>query len=100
MASESLALATNLQFEHSQSADKGSKRLRLRCGACTPAGWVNIYGSWNARLAKYPAVRSLLGSLRIVPPALTRIPWDSGVLYHDLRRPLPFAGESVDAIYA
>jgi predicted SAM-dependent methyltransferase len=61
---------------------------------------VNIYGSWNARLAKYPAVRSLLGSLRIVPPALTRIPWDSGVLYHDLRRPLPFADESLEAIYA
>jgi len=100
MASERLTVATNLQFERSQSQNKGSKRLHLGCGGCTPAGWVNIDGSWNARLAKYPAVRSLLGSLRIVPPALAHIPWSSAVLYHDLRRPLPFADESVEAIYA
>lgn len=77
-----------------------SKRLHLGCGSCTPEGWLNIDGSWNARLAKYPAIRSLLGTLRIVPISLTIVPWDTGVYYHDIRRPLPFSDESVEAIYA
>jgi SAM-dependent methyltransferase len=51
-------------------------------------------------LAKYPAIRSLLGSLHIVPSALTRIRWGSDVVYHDLRRPLPFSDETAEAIYA
>jgi ubiquinone/menaquinone biosynthesis C-methylase UbiE len=35
-----------------------------------------------------------------VPSALTRVPWDANILYHDLRRPLPFSDQSAQTIYA
>jgi SAM-dependent methyltransferase len=75
-------------------------RVHLGCGLNTPQGWINVDGSWNARLTKYPALRKLLGSLHIAPRALTNIAWDRQLLCHDLRKVLPFADNSVEAIYA
>jgi predicted SAM-dependent methyltransferase len=51
-------------------------RLNLGCGLLTSPGWVNVDGSWNARLAKHPALRRALsggGLLRIVVPDLNAI---------------------------
>lgn len=75
-------------------------RLNLGCGLLAPQGWVNVDGSWNARLAKYPFIRRMLSFLRILPPGKIEIPWSSSILIHDVRRPLPFPDGSAAAIYA
>lgn len=75
-------------------------RLNLGCGLLTPQGWVNVDGSWNARLAKHPFIRRMLSSLRILPPGKMEIPWSSSIFIHNVRKPLPFPDESASAIYA
>lgn len=75
-------------------------RLNLGCGLLAPQGWVNVDGSWNARLAKYPFIRRMLSSLRVLPPGKMEIPWSSNIFIHDVRKPLPFPDESAAAIYA
>ena len=76
------------------------KRLHLGCGYKTPAGWINVDGSWNARLAKYPAVRQFVRRLRVLPNLLLDMPWSPDVLVHDVRMPLPFPDNSMSVIYA
>lgn len=75
-------------------------RLNLGCGLLAPQGWVNVDGSWNARLAQYPFIRRMLSSLRILPPGRMEIPWSSSIFIHDVRKPLPFPDGSAAAIYA
>lgn len=75
-------------------------RLNLGCGLLTPQGWVNIDGSWNARLAKFPLIRRMISSLRLLPPGRMEVPWNSSIFIHDVRKPLPFPNESAIAIYA
>lgn len=75
-------------------------KLHLGCGLNTPTGWINIDGSLNARMAKYPALRSILQRLRLAPEKQVQIPWNSTILIHDLRKPLPFQTASIEAIYA
>lgn len=75
-------------------------RLNLGCGLLAPQGWVNVDGSWNARLAKYPFIRRMLSWLRILPPGKMEIPWSSSIFIHDVRKPLPFPDGSAAAIYA
>jgi len=81
-------------------SDNTLLRLNLGCGLIVPTGWVNIDGSWNARLAKHPGIRRALASLRILPPGRIEIPWSSKVFIHDVRRPLPFPDGSAVAVYA
>ncbi len=75
-------------------------RLHLGCGLTTPPGWLNVDGSWNARLAKMPRLRSLLCKLRIIPAANAEIPLDPNIFIHDLTRRLPFPDNSFGAVYA
>ena len=75
-------------------------RLNLGCGLLAPQGWVNVDGSWNARLAKHPFIRRMLSSLHILPPGKMEIPWSSSIFIHDVRKPLPFPDGSAAAIYA
>jgi predicted SAM-dependent methyltransferase len=75
-------------------------RLNLGCGLQTPAGWINVDGSWNARLARHPFLRRMLSLLHILPPDKLTIPWPSTILIHNLREPLPFADDSASAIYS
>lgn len=77
-----------------------SLRLHLGCGLTTPTDWVNIDGSWNAWLAKYPKMRKVLARLKVLPATSSIIPWAADVHYHDLRKPLPFKANSVEAIYS
>jgi hypothetical protein len=41
--------------------------LNLRCGLQAPPGWINVGGSWNARLVKSPRLQRLLSSFRLLP---------------------------------
>jgi SAM-dependent methyltransferase len=74
-------------------------KVNLGCGLTTPPGWINVDGSWNARLARWPAARGLLRKAGLIPAASAAVPWRD-VLYHDLRRPLPWDDGAIDTIYA
>jgi predicted SAM-dependent methyltransferase len=75
-------------------------RLHLGCGLTTPAGWINIDGSWNARLAKHPVLRRLASSLRLISTDKASIPWAATIFIHDVRKPLPFPDDSAEVIYS
>ena len=74
-------------------------KLHLGCGSVTPAGWVHMDGSWNALLAKQPFFKILAVFSGLIPKEQARLPWTSGVLVRDVRKPLPFPDRSVRAIY-
>jgi len=73
--------------------------LHLGCGLVTPPGWVNVDGSINARLSKWPRLRALLGKLRIIPRSSIKVPWHPGIVLADLRRPLPWRDGEFAAVY-
>lgn len=84
----------------SQAKIPRKNRLHLGCGLTTPDGWINIDGSWNARLAKHPTLRRVAHSLHLVPPDKVDVPWSSRIFIHDVRKPLPFPSGSAEAIYS
>jgi SAM-dependent methyltransferase len=75
-------------------------RVNLGCGLTTPADWINVDGSFNARLAKHRLIRGLAKRLRILPERVSAIPWKNTILIHDVRKPLPFDDSSVNVVYA
>ena len=77
-----------------------ARKLHLGCGLNTPEGWINLDGSWNAWVAKHPTVHRVLETLHVLPASLLDVPWSHNVLIHDVRKPLPFLGSSLSAIYA
>jgi predicted SAM-dependent methyltransferase len=79
---------------------KGLIRLNLGCGLQTHPSWVNIDGSWNARLSKHPLLQGTLSTLGLISWEKVRIPWSSQILIHDIRKPLPFRDASASAVYA
>jgi predicted SAM-dependent methyltransferase len=79
---------------------KDLARVNLGCGLQTPGGWVNVDGSYNARLAKHPFLRRALAWLNFLHTDTLNIPWSSSIFIHDIRKPLPFSNGSVAAIYA
>jgi SAM-dependent methyltransferase len=76
------------------------KKLHLGCGSKTPEGWLNLDGSWNAWLAKYPHIRKLLRYISIVPPQLLDIPVSPNIFVHDVSKSLPFSDNYFSCIYA
>jgi predicted SAM-dependent methyltransferase len=75
-------------------------RLNLGCGLQAPQGWVNVDGSWNARLAKWPAFRKILASVGLIQREKAQIPWSPDIYIHDVRKPLPFKDNSASAVFA
>jgi len=77
------------------------KKLDLGCGpGATTDGWIHLDGSWNAWLSKHRMLRRLSKVCRVVPASLLETVWSSNVVVHDVRRGLPFASNSLEAIYA
>lgn len=66
-------------------------KLYLGCGLNAPEGYVNVDGSWSARLAKFGFLR------KWIPHGAE---WSRDILVHDLRRPLPFPDASFTVVYA
>ena len=81
-------------------SDRAPLRINLGCGLLTHPNWVNVDGSWNARLAKHPFLRKALTIFRILPKEKEAVPWNRDIFLHDIRKPLPFRDNSADAIYA
>jgi SAM-dependent methyltransferase len=75
-------------------------RLNLGCGLCTHPNWINLDGSWNARLAKHPVLRKTLSTVGILSADKAGIPWNRDIFCHDIRKPLPFPNGSAEAVYA
>lgn len=74
-------------------------KLHLGCGLTTPDGWVNLDGSWNAWFAKHPRLRGVIRRFHLLPASQLDIPWSPDILIHDVRKGLPFADNSMRAIY-
>jgi predicted SAM-dependent methyltransferase len=77
-----------------------SGKLHLGCGTNTPDGWINLDGSWNAWLVQYPRIRNLMRAINLLPAHANKVNWGSGIVIHDVRKPLPFPDCSMEAIYA
>ncbi|MGH7131743.1 MAG: class I SAM-dependent methyltransferase [Phycisphaerales bacterium] len=75
-------------------------KLHLGCGLTTPASWLNVDGSLNAKLARRPLLRKFLGSLGILSRHQTDVPWATNVFIHDVRKPLPWTEGTFTAVYA
>src|SRR5271157_975074 len=78
----------------------GHLRLNLGCGLRTHPRWINVDGSWNARLTKHPILRKMLSLLHLMSPDKAEIPWSRDIFVHDVRKPLPFPDGCTDAVYA
>ena len=73
------------------------RKLNLGCGPVQPDGWVNIDGSRRAWLATR---LGWLDRLLVRARLLSSTEFGPMVAVHDLRKPLPFADNSVSCIYS
>ncbi len=72
-------------------------RVNLGCGPVMPKGWVNVDGSRRSWLVAHAAFADRL----LVRLGLLRASaFGPGIVHHDLRKRLPWADESIAAIYA
>lgn len=75
-------------------------RLHLGCGLTAPQGWLNVDGSWNARLAKFPLLRAFAAALHVIPRHVAETPWSRDIFISDLAKALPFPDGSFEAVYS
>jgi predicted SAM-dependent methyltransferase len=73
-------------------------RVNLGCGPDAPPGWINVDGSWNAWFSNHPSIRKLLELVGVIRRNVGAH-WNVRPLVHDLTKPLPFAANSITAIY-
>jgi len=74
--------------------------LHLGCALTAPPQWVNVDGSWNAWLARKPWLKAIVTGLKLIPASNAALQWPVNIVVHDLRKPLPFADASFDAVYS
>ena len=77
-----------------------SDHLHLGCGLTTPTAWLNVDGSFQVTLARWPGLKRLLICTGVLPRKQAAIPWSSKVVRLDLSRPLPFPSDSFVAVYS
>jgi SAM-dependent methyltransferase len=92
-------LTNDSENDHPLPAAKTSMKLHIGCGTVTPEGWINLDGSWNARLANHSLGRRIARTFRLIPKHACDVGWAGKVLPHNLRKPLPFENDSLYAIY-
>jgi SAM-dependent methyltransferase len=86
--------------EAARKAADGHTRLHLGCGMIAPASWLNVDGSWNARLQRHPRAKAALSKVGMLPRQMAELPWAGDVVIHDLREPLPWDDGQFEAVYA
>jgi SAM-dependent methyltransferase len=91
--------STHPTLVKNQLSQVQAERLNLGCGPNAPAGWLNIDGSWNAWMANHSHVRKVLTTLGVISKDNSGAHWSVRPLVHDLTKPLPFAENTVSAIY-
>lgn len=69
-------------------------KLHLGCGTVVPEGWVNVDYALGARVRNVPVLGAIFGRFGILNTA-----WSPDIVLHDLRKPLPWADGSADAVY-
>jgi SAM-dependent methyltransferase len=74
--------------------------VNLGCGLHAPSGWINIDGSWSAKIAKHDRLKRLLNRAHVLPSVPSGCQWSPNIWVANLCRPLPFTTESVDAVYS
>ncbi len=88
------------QAKSARKAAAGHTKLHLGCGMITPTTWLNVDGSWNARMQRYPWAKAALVRLGVLPRPSADMPWTSNVVNYDLRKPLPWDDGQFEAVYA
>lgn len=76
------------------------RKLHIGCGLNFQPDWINLDGSWNARLAKFPKIKKLARVIKLVPQKQLDIDWSPDILIHDVRGKLPFEDSSISVVYA
>ena len=96
------AAATPLHFYGmSAPVTRRAVNVNLGCGpGPQPTDWVNVDGSWHARISKFKTLRRLLARLRIIPAENAELAWTAHLVPANLSKRLPFASGTVDCIYA
>lgn len=100
--STNLAEAPMSSLSHGIDTAQAASRLQLNlgCGPHAVEGWVNLDGSWGARLAKHRLLKRALRSAGILPAGVLDTGWSSSVVVHDVRKRLPFGDSLFSAVYA
>ncbi len=75
-------------------------KLHLGCGLTAPPTWLNVDGSWGARLAKYPLIKKCLAAVGVVKKHQDEISWSRDIVIADLTKPLRFPTGRFTAVYA
>ena len=78
----------------------GPERVNLGCGPDAPPGWLNVDGSMNAWFTHHKHLRRTLQLVGVINASNQGANWKLSPLVHNLSKPLPFADNSVSAIYA
>src|ERR1051326_2208138 len=82
------------------SNNPGLDRVNLGCGPSAPLGWLNVDGSWNAWFTHHRHLRHSLELVGVINARNQGADWQVSPLVHDLSQPLPFAENSISAVYA
>ncbi len=84
----------------SERASGNPRLLHLGCGQMAPPEWVNVDGSWNARLGRSKLARRTLRGVGLLPKDAAATTWPENIIVRDLRKPLPFGAGSFDGAYS
>jgi SAM-dependent methyltransferase len=74
------------------------RRVNIGCGPDAPANWINIDGSWNAWFTHHPGLRKFFEAIGLFRKGSGE-QWRVRPVVHDITKPLPFATNSIAAIY-
>ena len=74
-------------------------RLNVGCGPDAPESWINVDRSPHILLDRLPLAKRALFRLGALAEEHMTV-WPSGILFHDIRKPLPFSDGSAEAIYS
>lgn len=74
--------------------------MHLGCGSIVVDGWVNIDNSPGVTLARVPRLKRALRGIGVLTAEQAAAEFPEGIVRTDLRRRLPFADASADAVYS